>query len=61
MRALERLFQKYPKWRGKVKFLQVAVPSRTDVEEYKDLKESIDKLVGRINGAFSTAAWSPIR
>ena len=41
--------------------IQVAVPSRTDVQEYKELKEDIDKLVGCINGQFSTPAWSPIR
>ena len=35
MRALQRLFEKYPKWVGKVQLIQVAVPSRTDVVEYK--------------------------
>ncbi len=40
---------------------QVAVPSRTDVKEYQELKEDIDKLVGCINGHFSTPSWSPIR
>ena len=40
---------------------QVAVPSRTDVKEYQELKEEIDKLVGCINGQFSTPSWSPIR
>ena len=35
MRALQRLFEKYPKWIGKVQLVQVAVPSRTDVVEYK--------------------------
>ena len=40
---------------------QVAVPSRTDVKEYQDLKEELDKLVGMINGRFSTPHWSPIR
>ena len=44
-----------------IKNIQVAVPSRTDVQEYKELKEDIDKLVGCINGQFSTPAWSPIR
>ena len=39
----------------------MAVPSRTDVLEYKDLKETIDKMVGAINGKYSTPAWSPIR
>ena len=61
LKALETMFSKYPQWRGKVTFLQVAVPSRTDVKEYQDLKSDIDKLVGHINGRFSTPAWSPIR
>lgn len=42
-------------------FIQIAVPSRTDVKEYQDLKEEIDQVIGRINGRFSTANWSPIR
>lgn len=46
---------------SKVTFLQIAVPSRTDVKEYQDLKEEMDQLVGKINGEFSTANWSPIR
>ena len=61
LRSLQRLLIKYPKWIGKVMMLQVAVPSRTDVKEYKEVKEEIDKLVGCINGQFSTPAWSPIR
>jgi trehalose 6-phosphate synthase len=31
-------------------FVQVAVPSREQVEEYKNLRDEIDRLVGRING-----------
>jgi len=31
-------------------FVQVAVPSREQVEEYKTLRDEIDRLVGRING-----------
>jgi trehalose 6-phosphate synthase/phosphatase len=31
------------------------------VKEYQDLKEEMDKLVGMINGKFSTPLWSPIR
>lgn len=61
LKAFERLLQKYPKWIEKVILLQVAVPSRKEVKEYIDLKEEIDKLVGRINGSFTTPAWSPIR
>ena len=59
--AFERLLDKYPEHREKVMLMQIAVPSRTDVKEYQDLKEDMDKLVGKINGRFSTPHWSPIR
>jgi trehalose 6-phosphate synthase/phosphatase len=39
----------------------VSVPSRTDVREYRQLKEEMDQLIGRINGRFSNPNWSPIR
>lgn len=61
LKALECMYSSYPEWIGKVTFLQVAVPSRIDVKEYQELKAEIDKLVGHINGKFSTPAWSPIR
>lgn len=44
-----------------VTLLQIAVPSRTDVREYQDLKLEIDQLIGCINGRFTTPNWSPIR
>jgi trehalose 6-phosphate synthase/phosphatase len=61
MLSLERLFEDHPELHGKVQFMQIAVPSRTDVKEYQELKEEMDKLVGMINGKFSTPTWSPIR
>jgi len=61
LKSFQSFLVKYPKWIGKVLLLQVAVPSRTDVKEYQELKEEIDKLVGCINGQFSTPSWSPIR
>jgi len=36
------------------------VPSREGVPEYQDLKAHIERLVGEINGQFSTAGWVPI-
>lgn len=61
IRAFERLLELYPEHREKVVFLQLAVPSRSQVAEYRDLKREIDELVGRVNGRFATARWSPIR
>jgi trehalose 6-phosphate synthase/phosphatase len=61
MYAFEKLLEAYPEHREKVVLLQLAVPSRSQVAEYRDLKREIDELVGRINGRFATARWSPIR
>ncbi|CAG0901873.1 unnamed protein product [Darwinula stevensoni] len=61
IRSFERFLEKHPEYLGKVALLQVAVPSRTDVKEYQQLKEQMDLEIGRINGRFSTLNWSPIR
>jgi trehalose 6-phosphate synthase/phosphatase len=61
MAAFERLLDLHPEHREQVVLLQVAVPSRAQVAEYRELKRQIDELVGRINGRFATANWSPIR
>ena len=60
MLAFERLLEREPQWRKKVRLLQVAVPSRVDVPSYKDFRTDLEGLVGRINGAFSSVDWSPI-
>lgn len=52
LHALEVFFSKHPEWVGKVVLVQVAVPSRQDVEEYQNLRAVVNELVGRINGKF---------
>lgn len=61
IQAFERLLELHPEHREQVVLLQVAVPSRAQVAEYRELKREIDELVGRVNGRFATANWSPIR
>jgi trehalose 6-phosphate synthase len=50
----------HPEWIGKVVLVQVAVPSRQDVEEYQNLRAVVNELVGRINGKFGTIEFMPI-
>ena len=40
--------------------MQLAVPSRQDVEEYQNLRSTVNELVGRINGRFGTVEFMPI-
>ncbi len=61
VRAFEKLLDEHPKHVEKVMLMQIAVPSRIDVQEYMELKDELDREVGRINGRFSTHTWSPIR
>jgi trehalose 6-phosphate synthase/phosphatase len=58
--AIERLLDRHSAYRGKIRFMQLLVPSRERVEEYTQLKREIDETVGRINGRFSEPGWSPI-
>jgi len=61
IRAMEQLLDRHPEHRERVTLIQVAVPSRSQVAEYRTLKREIDEQVGRVNGRFSTARWSPIQ
>jgi trehalose-6-phosphate synthase len=61
MIAYERFLEKYPEYHEHVCFLQIAVPSRTRVEEYRTLRRALDEAIGRISGRFSTRQWVPVR
>jgi alpha,alpha-trehalose-phosphate synthase [UDP-forming] len=58
--ALETFFEKNPERRGQVSMIQVAVPSRGDIEAYRDLRELIERQVGHINGLYATPGWTPV-
>ncbi|KAK2784620.1 Trehalose-6-P synthase/phosphatase complex synthase subunit [Emmonsiellopsis sp. PD_33] len=60
LHALEVFLTDHPEWIGKVVLVQVAVPSRQDVEEYQNLRAMVNELVGRINGKFGTVEFMPI-
>ena len=60
IKALETLLERRPDLVGKVAFVQVAVPSREDVEQYRIIREDIERLVGRVNGSFGEVGRPPI-
>ncbi|KLO17163.1 TPS1 protein, partial [Schizopora paradoxa] len=60
LHALELFLTQHPEWIGKVVLAQLAVPSRQDVEEYQNLRATVNELVGRINGRFGTVEFMPI-
>jgi len=52
LEALERFYEANPEWVEKFAFLQIAVPSRIALEEYRAVQIRTRKLVHRINERF---------
>lgn len=60
LEAFQLFLEEHPEWKEKVVLLMIIVPSRSEVEEYSKMRESIERMVGRINGLYATMEWSPI-
>lgn len=61
LEAFEKFLEKYPEFHENVTLVMLVVPSRDEVEKYKELKEQVDEMVGRINGKYSHINWNPIQ
>lgn len=59
-RAVERFLETRPEWVGKFSFIQVAAPTRTSIEQYRDYERRVGDLVTRINGRFGDAPYPPL-
>ncbi len=59
--AMERLFEKHPEYIGKVTLVQRVSPSRIKVDEYKRMREGINRKIASINGRFQIDEWVPIK
>ncbi|MCC5949300.1 MAG: trehalose-6-phosphate synthase [Nitriliruptoraceae bacterium] len=53
LEAIEQLLTEHPEHVGRIAFVQIAVPSRDDVREYRELRQQVETEVGRINGRFT--------
>ncbi len=60
LRAFECFLKDYPEYHGKVSMVQVAIPTRQDVDEYVKLRLDIEHLVSEVNGQYATPSWTPI-
>jgi trehalose 6-phosphate synthase len=64
--ALQDFFNRYPTYHGRFTFVQVAIPTRNNVEVYRQYRELIRKTVMEINARFEVPAkgknkgWKPI-
>ena len=58
--AIERLLQSDPSLANKVRFIQVAFPSRERIESYAGLRRQLNEAVGRINATFGSPRSLPV-
>jgi len=58
--AVERLLERFPEFRGRFSFVQVAAPSRTKIERYRQLNDLVVRLADRINSRFGEAGYQPV-
>ena len=61
MEAYQHLLASYPAYRDNVSLLQIAVPSRTNLPDYQQMRRQVESLAGHINGNFAKFDWSPVR
>lgn len=56
--AFSTFLEKHPEHIGRTTLIQVAIPTRSDVEKYKELKSMVDELIGRINGKYGIYTYN---
>jgi trehalose 6-phosphate synthase len=58
--AVERLLEREPSLRGRFTFVQLAAPSRTAIERYRNLGEAVERLAARVNERFGDKTYRPV-
>ena len=59
-RALGRFFERFPEYRERLVFVQLAAPSRSTIPRYQALEAEVDAAIQEVNGAYQTKRWKPI-
>lgn len=60
LECFERYLERHPESHGRVSFVQIAVPTRTGMEEFQEMRRLAEGAVGRINGRFGSMDWQPV-
>jgi alpha,alpha-trehalose-phosphate synthase [UDP-forming] len=60
IKAVDRLLEKYPEYKGKFVFFQTGPVSRLHVEKYKELNDDVNALVEHVNWKYASRRWQPI-
>jgi trehalose 6-phosphate synthase len=58
--AVDELLQRYPEFRGRFTFVQLAAPSRTKIARYRELNDRVEALAAEVNAKWSTGSYRPV-
>ncbi len=58
--GVERMLERHPEFRGRFRFIELAAPSRTLIERYRQLNDLVEVQTARINERFGTKDYVPI-
>ena len=58
--AVDRLLERESALADEIRYIQVAVPSRGEVDDYRRFKRQVEEAVGRINGVRGTLNSTPV-
>lgn len=58
--GFRELLERHPELRGRVTLLQVVVPSREQIPQYRELRLNLEQQISAINGQYGGAGWTPI-
>jgi trehalose 6-phosphate synthase len=58
--AVEQLLARFPQFRGRFTFAQLAEPSRSRIPRYQELDRSVEALAARINERFGEGGYRPV-
>jgi trehalose 6-phosphate synthase len=59
--AYDIFLEKHPEWKEKVKFVATLMPSRQDINVYREYTDNIRDIVKEINEKYATLDWQPIK
>ncbi|MFO0726007.1 MAG: trehalose-6-phosphate synthase [Myxococcota bacterium] len=58
--AVDELLERYPQYRGRFSFVQIAAPSRTKIQRYQELNDRVEALTASINARWGVGDYRPI-
>ncbi len=60
-KAFACFLDSYPEQRNRVRFLQIATATRSDVPEYRALRQRLGAIAGDVAGRYAQVDWAPIQ